>query len=136
MADVHTPEIRSRNMAAIRSRDTKPEIAVRRIVHRLGYRFRLTSRLPGRPDLVLPRHRKVIFVHGCFWHMHDCRFGRVVPRTRSEFWTAKRLSNVERDRRALRELEEHGWEVLIIWECSLKNPIAVTSQLIRFLTAD
>ena len=123
-------------MAAIRSRDTKPEIAVRRIVHALGYRFRLKSKLPGRPDLVLVRHRKVIFVHGCFWHMHDCRFGRVAPATRPEFWLKKRTANWERDQRVIESLRIAGWKPLVVWECSLKDLKDVTSRLRTFLSED
>jgi len=133
--DVHTPEVRSRNMAAIRSRDTKPEIAVRKIVHALGYRFRLRSKLPGRPDLVLARHRKVIFVHGCFWHMHDCKYGIVAPATRPEFWSRKRLSNVARDRKILQEIEQLGWTPLVIWECWIKNGHDLKSEISHFLRA-
>src|SRR5688572_12051601 len=98
MSDVHTPEQRSRNMSAIQSKDTKPEMIVRRLLHTNGYRYRLhDKRLPGRPDLVFPSRKKVIFVHGCYWHMHDCKYGRVKPKSNSEFWSAKRNSNVSRD---------------------------------------
>ena len=118
MADVHSPQQRSYNMSRIRGRDTKPELLVRSLVHQMGFRFRLHRRdLPGRPDLVLPRHRKVIFVHGCFWHMHRCRYGRVTPRTNADFWQAKRTANVDRDRRNLRKLRRDGWQTLVIWEC-------------------
>ena len=97
--DVHTPRQRSRNMAAIKGKDTRPEMVVRRMLHRLGFRYALHKNgLPGKPDLVFPSRRKVIFVHGCYWHIHDCRYGRVVPATRADFWRAKRRSNVERDR--------------------------------------
>jgi DNA mismatch endonuclease (patch repair protein) len=133
MADVHNKEQRSRNMAAIRGRDTKPEMIVRRLVHRHGYRFRLHRRdLPGRPDLVLPRHRAVIFVHGCFWHQHDCRYGRVVPATRAEFWQAKRHENVERDKRNERALKAAGWRVLIVWECWTRDAVATGAALKAF----
>lgn len=118
MADVHSRETRSYNMSRIRSRDTKPELLVRSLVHRLGYRFRLhVSDLPGKPDIVLPRHEKVILVHGCYWHMHRCRYGRVVPKTNTEFWQQKRQGNVDRDRRNLRELRRLGWQTLVLWEC-------------------
>ncbi|HEX8251501.1 MAG TPA: DNA mismatch endonuclease Vsr [Thermoanaerobaculia bacterium] len=136
MADVHNKEQRSRNMAAIRDRDTKPEMIVRRLVHRLGYRFRLHRRnLPGRPDLVLPRHRAVIFVHGCFWHQHDCRYGRVVPATRAEFWQKKRGDNVSRDARNLRALKDSGWRVLIVWECWTRDTAELSSQVKLFMHA-
>jgi len=135
MADVHNKEQRSRNMAAIRGRDTKPELIVRRLVHRLGYRFRLHRRdLPGRPDLVLPRHRVVIFVHGCFWHQHDCRYGRVVPATRAEFWKNKRDENAARDVRNLSALRSDGWRVAIIWECWTRDVIDLETRLRSFLS--
>lgn len=121
MTDVHTREQRSRNMAAIRSVNTKPEMRVRSLLHSLGYRFRLHRKdLPGKPDIVLPKYRTVIFVHGCFWHCHNCSYGRVVPRTRAEFWATKRRGNVERDSRTSRELERAGWKVFIVWECQTK----------------
>lgn len=134
MVDVHTPEQRSRNMAAIRGKNTKPEICVRTLLHSLGYRFRLHREdLPGKPDIVLPRHNAVIFVHGCFWHCHRCRFGRVRPATRSEFWTNKRRSNVERDLRNKSALRKLGWRVIVIWECELKKQEKIEIRLSRFL---
>ncbi|HUP62711.1 MAG TPA: DNA mismatch endonuclease Vsr [Thermoanaerobaculia bacterium] len=134
MADVHNKEQRSRNMAAIRGRDTKPEMVVRRLVHRLGYRFRLHRRdLPGRPDLVLPRHRAVIFVHGCFWHQHDCRYGRVVPATRAEFWRKKRDENVARDARNLATLRTSAWRVFVVWECWTRELSDLEGRLKSFL---
>ncbi len=118
MTDVHSKQQRSFNMSRIRGKDTKPELIVRSLVHQMGFRFRLHRKdLPGKPDIVLPRHQKVIFVHGCFWHMHRCRYGRVVPKTNAEFWQKKRCSNVERDRRNQRSLRQSGWHVLVIWEC-------------------
>ena len=118
MSDVHSPEQRSFNMSRIRSRDTKPEMVVRSLVHQMGYRFRLHKKgLPGTPDLVLAAHRKVIFVHGCFWHMHRCRYGKVTPATNTEFWQNKRGVNVTRDKRNRRQLKAAGWSVLVIWEC-------------------
>src|SRR5687768_5031697 len=111
MADVLTREQRSFNMSRIRSRDTRPEILVRAIVHRMGFRYRLhKSDLPGKPDLVLVRHGKIINVHGCFFHMHACKYGKVMPATNADFWSAKRLSNVQRDRRNLRSLKKAGWK--------------------------
>jgi DNA mismatch endonuclease, patch repair protein len=121
-------------MSRIRSRDTRPEMVVRSIVHRLGYRYTLHKKsLPGKPDLVLVRHRKIIDVHGCFFHMHKCRYGRVVPATNAEFWKTKRLSNVERDRRNLSMLTRDGWNVLIVWECETKDTMTLASKLERFL---
>lgn len=122
MADVLTKEQRHRNMANIKSKNTKPEMIVRSLVHRLGYRYRLHQKsLPGKPDLVFAARRKVIFVHGCFWHMHECRYGAVKPATNASFWETKRLSNVERDRKNRMALEQSGWQVLIIWECQTKS---------------
>src|SRR5687767_4345550 len=116
MTDVLTPQQRSFNMSRIRNRDTKPEKIVRSIVHRLGYRYRLHKPdLPGKPDIVLVRHRKIIDVHGCFFHMHNCPYGRVKPATNSSFWEQKRISNVTRDRRNLRALRRAGWTTLVVW---------------------
>jgi len=121
MVDVLTPDQRRLNMSRIRSRDTKPEMALRRGLHRRSFRFRLHCRnLPGRPDLVFPRYRSVIQVNGCFWHGHDCPLFKL-PATRSEFWSAKIASNRERDTRALRDLAAAGWRVLVVWECALKG---------------
>ena len=123
MADVHSPAQRSFNMSRIRDRDTKPELIVRSIVHQMGYRFRLHRKdLPGKPDLVLPGRRKIIFVHGCFWHMHRCRYGRVQPKTNAEFWQDKRTATVLRDRRNRRTLKRDRWDVLTVWECWTKQP--------------
>lgn len=128
--DVHTREQRSRNMAAIRSANTKPEMRVRSALHRLGFRFRLHRKdLPGRPDIVLPKHRTVIFVHGCFWHCHRCRYGSVVPATRAAFWAAKRGGNVERDRRNATALRKLGWRVLVLWECEIRAKEATLERL-------
>jgi DNA mismatch endonuclease (patch repair protein) len=130
-----SPE-RSRQMARVRSKDTKPEMAVRRLVHRLGYRYRLHRRdLPGSPDLVFPRRRKVIFVHGCFWHRHpdpDCKLARM-PKSRLEFWGPKLEANAERDKRALEALRALGWEALTLWECELKSNRDLEERIIRFL---
>ncbi|MFN7009308.1 MAG: very short patch repair endonuclease [Allorhizobium sp.] len=104
-------------MQAVRSGDTKPEIAVRKLLHRLGYRFRLRrSDLPGKPDIVLPRHRLAVFVHGCFWHRHDCKRA-TMPKTRTEFWEAKLSANAARDARVMKALHELGWRTVVIWEC-------------------
>ena len=134
--DVHTPEQRSRNMSAIRGKDTKPEMVVRRIVHALGYRYRLHRRgLPGVPDLVFPKLQKIINVHGCFWHMHSCRYGSVTPKSNRDFWQTKRTGNVARDRSALRRLRAGGWDVLTVWECATKNNPNLkehSSQVSRF----
>ena len=117
-------------MAAIRGSDTKPEIRVRSVLHRLGYRFRLHRKdLPGKPDIVLPKYRIVIFVHGCFWHSHSCRYGAVEPATRSAFWSAKRTATVERDQRKAQGLSGGGWRVLTVWECETRDSEALSRNL-------
>ena len=138
MADVHSTAQRSFNMSRIRGKDTKPELTVRSLVHQMGFRFRLHRRdLPGTPDLVLPRHDKVIFVHGCYWHMHRCRYGRVVPKTNTEFWQTKRTGNVARDRKNARRLRNAGWKILVIWECWTREPEEkVIPRLEKFLQPD
>lgn len=117
-------------MAGIKGRDTKPELVVRRIAHKLGLRFRLHRKdLPGRPDLVFPRRRLAVFVHGCFWHRHDgCRY-TYTPKSRVAFWTKKFAANVARDRRNEEALRDLGWRVLVIWECISRNEEAVTQYL-------
>lgn len=122
-------------MSAIRSTNTSPEMKVRRTVHRLGFRYRLhDKKLPGKPDLVFPRHKKIILVHGCFWHMHDCKYGSVTPKTRAKFWSDKRQSNVDRDQNVIKQLSELGWEVLILWECQLKDLVQLEDDLRKFLS--
>ena len=134
MVDVLTPQQRSFNMSRIRSRDTRPEMIVRSIVHGMGFRYRLHKKdLPGKPDLVLVRHRKIIDVHGCFFHMHDCSYGKVVPATNSEFWRNKRESNLNRDRRNMKLLKKAGWQVLIVWECQTRHVDSLKETLSRFL---
>ena len=122
--------VRSRNMAAIRGKDTAPELAVRRILHAMGLRFRLHRKdLPGRPDIVLPKHRTVVFVHGCFWHRHeDCRY-TTTPKTRQEFWESKFAANVERDSRNRTDLRQLGWRVIVVWECELRQPSDLKERL-------
>jgi DNA mismatch endonuclease (patch repair protein) len=126
---------RSLIMAAVHSEDTRPEMAVCKIVHDLGYRYRLHVRtMPGRPDLVFPARRKVIFVHGCFWHRHrKCRYASL-PKTRRKFWESKFAANVARDRRTVRELKRMGWAVLTVWQCELKKPVRLTGRLNDFLS--
>jgi len=137
MADRITPEARSANMSRIRGKDTKPELAVRRMLHAMGYRFRLHRRdLPGTPDIVLPGRRKAIFVHGCFWHGHaGCRLA-AKPATRPEFWADKIAKNQARDRRAVAKLRRLGWSVGTIWECGLRDPERLAARLHRFLHRD
>lgn len=122
MADRLSSEQRSRNMSGIRGKDTKPEMLVRRCLHALGFRFRLHRQdLPGKPDIVLPKHRAAIFVHGCFWHGHGCHLFHW-PATRAEFWEAKLTRNMERDRETVARLKAKGWRVFAVWECALRGP--------------
>ncbi len=109
-------------MSLVRSKDTRPERLVRSLIHRMGYRYRLhVRRLPGSPDIVFPSRKKVILVHGCFWHQHNCRMGNRMPKSRLDFWETKLKANKERDRRQRRELGKLGWRVLTIWECQLRS---------------
>jgi DNA mismatch endonuclease (patch repair protein) len=125
---------RSSIMAAVHSKDTKPEMAVRRLIHGLGYRYRLhVVSLPGCPDLVFPSQGKVVFIHGCFWHRHvRCRYA-TLPNSNREFWEAKFAANVARDRRTRRELKKMGWQVLIVWQCELRNRTRLTERIDEFL---
>lgn len=124
---------RSANMRAIRSKGTKPEIAVRQLVHRMGLRFRLhRADLPGKPDLVFPSRRKVIFVHGCFWHSHGCSRSHV-PRSNLEYWRGKLERNSKRDALYRRSLKSAGWKLLVIWECEVKNVPVLSRRVARFL---
>ena len=137
MTDVFSTSKRSEVMSRIRGRDTRPELAIQSMVHGMGYRFRLhDKRLPGRPDLVLPRLQTVIFVHGCFWHRHSgCRY-TTTPATRRDFWQAKFDANVARDKRTTAALRRLGWSVLTVWECQLKkDPQKVADRLGRLLAA-
>ena len=119
--DIFTRAQRGRIMRLVRSEDTKPEMAVRRLAHGLGYRFRLHRKdLPGKPDLVFPRRGKIIFVHGCFWHQHRCKRGSRIPSSRQEYWLPKLRGNVARDKAVLRQLRKLGWSVLVVWECQTK----------------
>ena len=137
MVDIVDAATRSRMMAAIGRKDTTPELQVRRYLHRLGLRFRLhDSRLPGSPDLVLPRHRAVVFVHGCFWHRHaDCRFA-YVPKSRWDFWRQKFESNQARDRRVVAALRQSGWRVFVVWECETRNERKLERLFWRLIAGD
>lgn len=128
------PERRSYLMSRVRSKDTAPEMAVRKLVHALGYRFRLYGRLlPGKPDLVFAGRKKVIFVHGCFWHRHLGCSKATEPKSHVEFWRDKFAKNVERDRRAETELSALGWKVMVIWQCETKDTKSLSLKLNRFL---
>lgn len=121
ISDVHTPQVRSYNMSRIRGRDTRPELMIRRGLHARGYRYRLHDKdLPGRPDMVFSKRRAVLFVHGCFWHGHDCPLFRM-PATRTDFWATKIATNRSRDAKVRAALAGAGWRVLTVWECSLRG---------------
>jgi DNA mismatch endonuclease, patch repair protein len=122
MADVHTAHQRSFNMQQIKGKNTKPELLVRKFLHAKGYRYKLhDKKLPGKPDIVLPKYRTVIFVHGCFWHGHtDCKYF-VVPKTRTAWWTDKIKRNIANDEKAIKALNKKGWKIINVWECDLKK---------------
>lgn len=122
MVDVHEPAVRSYNMSQIKGKNTKPELIVRKFLHANGFRFRIHERrLPGKPDIVLPKYKTVVLVHGCFWHCHDnCKYS-VIPKTRTEWWKEKLLDNKVRDEKYIYQLEKLGWKVKIIWECELRS---------------
>ena len=121
-------------MRAVKGRDTGPEMIVRRLAHGMGYRYRLhRGNLPGKPDLVFPSRRKVIFVHGCFWHQHNCRRGSRLPKSNQDYWAPKLLRNQQRDKEHQLRLRELGWNVLVIWECAIKDRDALRLQIKAFL---
>jgi DNA mismatch endonuclease (patch repair protein) len=133
MSDTRSPEQRRRIMQSVKTRDTGPELAVRRVLSGLGYRYRLNSKkLPGRPDIVLPGRRKAIFVHGCFWHSHGCAKGQA-SKSRLEYWGPKLAANRERDAAQLRALQALGWSVLTVWQCETRDEDALRARLKRFL---
>jgi len=134
VTDTLTPEQRSKLMSRIRGRDTSPEMTIRRLVHSMGYRYRLHRRdLPGTPDLVFGPRRKVIFVHGCFWHLHQgCPLARR-PKSRTDYWWPKLEANRQRDKRNQQALEDLGWKVLVIWECEIKKGVSLAERIQDFL---
>lgn len=133
MVDTLSPADRSARMSKVRAKDTKPEMAVRRLVHGMGYRYRLHRRdLPGCPDMVFPGRRKVIFVHGCFWHRHNCDLGRM-PKSRLEFWGPKLEANRRRDAEVLARLSGMGWQYLVVWECEVGRDMALPERIKNFL---
>ena len=137
MTDIFDPEKRSQIMSRIRGRDTRPEMIVRRIAHGLGFRFRLHRKdLPGRPDIVFPRHQAVIVVHGCFWHRHPGCKRASSPKTREGYWQNKFEANVVRDRRNETALRDLGWKVMVIWECETKDHDALATRIESFLRRD
>ena len=129
MVDIVDAATRSRLMSGIKAKDTKPEMAIRKMLHAAGFRYRLhDKRLPGKPDLVLPKYRTAVFVHGCFWHGHEsCSLFRI-PKSKTEFWEEKISQNIKRDSRHISELLAHGWRVLVIWECATKGANKMTSE--------
>lgn len=133
MADVHTKKQRSYNMSRIKSRDTKPEMLVRKFLHAKGFRYKLhDKKLPGKPDIVLPKYKTVIFVHGCFWHGHtNCKYFKI-PQTRTEWWTDKINTNIANDTKAIKAIKKDGWKLITIWECALK-PAKVEKTLSTLL---
>ena len=134
VTDTLSPKERSERMSRIQNKDTNPEIIVRRLVHGMGFRYRLHRKdLPGQPDLTLPRWRAVIFVHGCFWHRHEnCKLARL-PKSKLNFWEAKLEKNRQRDKNNQDKLSQMGWRVLVIWECQLKEPRQVAKTIREFL---
>ena len=137
MTDTVDQETRSLIMASVRQRNTGPEMALRRALHHLGLRYRLHNRkLPGTPDLAFPRFKSVIFVHGCFWHSHGCKFS-TIPATRREFWLQKFEANRERDKKKIEQLQEIGWRVLVVWECALKSKRGqLTVESVAYLVSE
>lgn len=137
MADTFTPEVRSRTMRAVKNRNTKPEIIVRRLLHAMGYRFRLHRKdLPGSPDIVLPRHKKVVFVHGCLWHGHSGCKRSARPTSNTEFWDTKIDRNIARDKKAMQELTGLGWKVFTVWECETRDKNQLEEKFNRFLESE
>lgn len=137
MADRITQPQRSHVMRSVGRKDTEPEVVVRSLLHRAGFRFRKNVKsLPGTPDIVLPKYRTVIFVHGCFWHCHEGCRRATRPASRREYWDAKLAGNVERDRRKAGRLQEAGWKVMVIWECETKAPEVLIDRLVRALRAE
>ncbi|MHA7812367.1 MAG: very short patch repair endonuclease [Phycisphaerales bacterium] len=134
MPELLSQQQRSLNMSRIRNRDTKPELLIRSMLHRMGYRFRVQGKgLPGRPDIVFTARSKVIQIQGCYWHRHNCTNGRYMPKTRTEFWAEKFKGNVERDKRNLKKLEEMGWSCLMLWECEIADDEPTRRRLSKFL---
>lgn len=130
------PALRSRIMRAVKGKDTTPELLIRHLAHRLGYRFRLhRADLPGKPDVVFPSRHKAVFVHGCFWHGHDCARGSRVPKSNTVYWRNKIARNRTRDAASLKALQKAGWCVLVIWECETRSQEVLARKLKRFLDA-
>ena len=134
MVDIYSKQKRSDIMRGVRSSNTEPEIRIRKLLHSLGYRFRLyRSDLPGKPDIVLSKYKSVIFIHGCFWHHHNGCKKSVLPKSNRKFWKDKIFDNVKRDNRLKSELENLGWKVLVLWECEVNQHILIKSRIKEFL---
>ncbi|MER9796993.1 very short patch repair endonuclease [Mesorhizobium sp. M0142] len=134
--DTLSPEARSERMRRVRSCDTKPEVALRRLIWGLGYRYRKNQRgVTGQPDIVFKLRKRAIFLHGCFWHRHNCPSGQRVPKSRLDFWNQKFRANTTRDEVVARQLEADGWRSLVVWECELSKPAVVTDRVKEFLNA-
>ncbi len=134
MVDNLTPEERSRQMARVRSKDTVPERRVRSLLYSRGYRYRLHRKeLPGKPDIVFVGRKKIVFVHGCFWHGHCCRLGDRMPKSNQDYWSNKIARNTTRDRRQIEDLKLSGWDVIVVWECETKKADLLADRLISFL---
>jgi len=136
MADVHSPDIRSKNMRAIRSKNTKPEIKLRKLLFKAGYRYRIAPKnLPAKPDIYLPKYKAVILVNGCFWHGHDCHLFKL-PATRTEYWKDKISGNIKRDSIKIKELNDLGIRVLVCWECCLKGKHKLSDEKLTILASE
>lgn len=136
MTDIVDRATRSRMMSGIRGKDTRPEVLIRKALHARGFRYRLhVAALPGKPDMVFPKYRAVVFVHGCFWHGHDCRYFKV-PRTRTDFWLEKIGANCRRDRRQMAELRQMGWRILVVWECATRSNFLRQNDMLIDYVAD
>ncbi|WP_352996566.1 very short patch repair endonuclease [Mesorhizobium sp. M1273] len=134
MTDPLSPERRGALMARVKQRNTKPEMTIRQLLHSRGWRYRIhVKNLPGTPDIVFPRRKVAIFVHGCFWHGHSCKLGSL-PKTRSEFWSQKIVGNRQRDDRKRDELQQSGWQVLIVWQCELADQSSMLQRIESFLS--
>lgn len=134
MTDTFSTRERSQIMARVKGKDTTPELVIRKIIHSLGYRYRLhSSSLPGKPDIVFPSRQKIIFVNGCFWHGHKCKRGKRTPKSNREYWVDKIKRNVDRDKKHIRRLRLLGWMCLVIWECQMKDKDKLTKRIIAFL---
>ena len=136
MVDVHTAAVRSKNMAAIKNKNTKPELIIRKLIHGAGYRYSLHSKaLPGKPDIVLKKYKAIINVNGCFWHAHDCHLFKL-PRTRTSFWQEKISGNTRNDERHTKQLRSKGWKISTVWECAIKGKTQlVPDQILQTLEA-